>query len=65
MSGFMGKYLMVNLSDGSTEAVEPGEGFYRKYLAGYGIAAAVIAERQRAGLAPLDPQAHLAFCPGL
>ena len=65
MSGFMGKYLVVNLSDGSTETVEPGEGLYRKYLGGFGIAAAVIAERQRAGLDPLDPQAHLAFCSGL
>ncbi|MEW6440042.1 MAG: aldehyde ferredoxin oxidoreductase family protein [bacterium] len=65
MPGFMGKYLVVHLGDGSTEKIEPGDAFYRQYLGGYGLAAGVIARRQPAGLEPMDPRGHLAFCPGL
>ena len=38
--GYTGKYCIVDLSTGSTEIVEPGDGFYRKYLSGYGLGAA-------------------------
>ena len=42
--GFMGKYLVVDLTDGTIETVELSENFYKKYLTGYGMGAAVIAE---------------------
>ena len=64
-NGFMGKYLVVNLTDGSTETVELPEGFYKKYLTGYGLGAAIIAERQKPGIDPLAPESHLGFCSGL
>jgi aldehyde:ferredoxin oxidoreductase len=63
--GFMGKYLIVDLTSGRTEEVEPGEDFYRAYLGGYGLGAAVILERQPAGIDPLAPESYLGFCSGL
>jgi aldehyde:ferredoxin oxidoreductase len=64
MGGFMGKYLVVNLSGKTSETIAPGEEFYKKYLSGYGLGAAVIAERQTAGIDPLSPESHLGFCSG-
>jgi len=63
--GYMGKYLVVDLSVQSTETVELDDAFYRKYLTGYGLGAAVIAERQVPGIDPLSPESHLGFCSGL
>ena len=64
-NGFMGKYLVVNLTDGSTETVELPEDFYKKYLTGYGLGAAIIAERQKPGIDALAPESHLGLCSGL
>lgn len=63
--GFTGKYCVVDLGSGRTETVEPGEAFYKKYLAGYGLGAAVITERQKPSTPPLSPESHLGFCSGL
>ena len=41
------------------------EEFYKKYLSGYGLGAAIIAQRQKAGIDPLSPESHLGFCAGL
>ncbi|MCP4668134.1 MAG: aldehyde ferredoxin oxidoreductase family protein [Deltaproteobacteria bacterium] len=63
--GYTGKYGIVNLTDGTTETVEPGEKFYRKYLSGYGLGAAVITQRQKPGIDPLSSESYLGFCSGL
>jgi aldehyde:ferredoxin oxidoreductase len=63
--GYTGKYGIVNLSNGTTEVVEPGDDFYQKYLSGYGLGAAVIMQRQKPGLDPLSPESYLGFCSGL
>lgn len=63
--GDTGKYCIVDLSTGNTEIVEPGDGFYRKYLSGYGLGAAVIMDRQQAGIDPLSPASYLGICSGL
>ncbi len=63
--GYMGKYLMVDLTDSATETIELSEDFYRKYLTGYGMGAAIITERQKAGIDPLAPESHLGLCSGL
>ena len=63
--GYTGKYCIIDLSSKTTEVVEPNDGFYRKFLGGYGLGAAVIMERQAAGVDPLSPAAHLGFCTGL
>ncbi len=63
--GYMGKYCVINLTDKKTEVVELADDFYRKYLSGYGLGAAVITERQKPGIDPLSKEAHLGFCSGL
>jgi aldehyde:ferredoxin oxidoreductase len=63
--GFIGKYAVVDLSSGSIQTVALSDDFYRKYLGGYGLGAAVITEHQTAGIDPLSPQAYLGFCSGL
>ena len=63
--GYTGKYCIVDLSTQTTEVVEPNDAFYQKFLSGYGLGAAVIMERQEAGIDPLSKQAHLGFCSGL
>ena len=66
MSGaYIGKYAVVDLSSGSTEIVERSDEFYKKFLGGYGLGAAVISERQKTGIDPLSPDVHLGFCSGL
>lgn len=65
MSGYMGKYVIINLSTGKSEIVSPGDEFYKKYLTGYGMGAAVITERQKAKINPLSPEAHIGFCSGI
>ena len=66
MSGaYIGKYAVVDLSSGSTETVQLPDEFYQKFLGGYGLGAAIITERQNAGIDPLSPGAHLGFCSGL
>ena len=63
--GFTGKYAVVDLTTGSSEVVEPGEEFYKKYLSGYGLGAAVITTHQKTGIDPLAPESYLGFCSGL
>lgn len=63
--GYIGKYAVVDLSSGVTDIVTLSDDFYKKFLTGYGLGAAVIAERQKAGIDPLSPDAHLGFCSGL
>ena len=63
--GFIGRYCVVDLTQRTSEVVELQEEFYKKYLGGYGLGAAIIAERQAAGIDPLSPRSHLGFCPGL
>lgn len=63
--GFVGKVAVVDLSSGATETVELPEDFFKKFLSGYGLGAAIITQRQKAGIDPLSPHAHLGFCSGL
>ena len=63
--GYIGKYCIVDLSDQSVKEVALGDDFYRKYLAGYGLGAAVITELQRAGIDPLSPESYFGICSGL
>lgn len=63
--GYTGKYCIIDLGSKTTEVVEPDETFYQKFIGGYGLGAAVIMERQKAGVDPLSSQAYLGFCSGL
>jgi len=63
--GYTGKYCIVDLTTGSSEIIEPDTAFYKTYLSGYGLGAAVITERQEPGIDPLSSKSHLGFCSGL
>lgn len=63
--GFIGRYCVIDLTKASTEVFQLQEAFYKKYLCGYGLGAAIIAQRQKAGIDPLSPESHLGFCAGL
>lgn len=63
--GVAGKFGIVDLTTGTVEDIAPDDAFYRKYLSGYGIGAAVIMERQAPGIDALAPESHLGFCSGL
>ena len=57
--GYTGKCCIEDLGTGKTEIIEPEDGFYRKYLSGCGLGAAVIMVRQKAGTDPLSPRSYL------
>ena len=63
--GYTGRYCVIDLGRRASEVVEPGPAFYRHYLGGYGLGAAVIMDRQAPGIDPLAPESHLGFCSGL
>ena len=63
--GFIGKYCVVDFTKGNSDVFELKEEFYKKYLSGYGLGAAIITERQKPGIDPLSPESHLGFCSGL
>jgi len=63
--GYTGRYCIVNLTEGKSEVFEPGEEFYQKFLAGYGLGAAVITKHQKPGINPLSPDSLIGFCSGL
>jgi aldehyde:ferredoxin oxidoreductase len=63
--GYTGKYCIVDLTSGSSETIEPDEEFYKNFLGGYGLGAAVISARQKPGIDPLAAESYLGFCAGL
>lgn len=63
--GFIGKYCVVDFTKRSSDVFELKEEFSKKYLSGYGLGAAIIAERQKPGIDPLSPESYLGFCSGL
>jgi aldehyde:ferredoxin oxidoreductase len=64
-NGYMGKYAIIDLSSGDVQTETLSEEIHQKFLGGYGLGAAIITERQKAGIDPLSPEAHLGFCAGL
>ncbi len=62
---FLGRYAVINLSDKTYEKFTLKEEFYKKYLGGYGLGAAILMELQKPGTHPLSPDAHLGFVTGL
>ncbi|MEA2008458.1 MAG: aldehyde ferredoxin oxidoreductase family protein [Chloroflexota bacterium] len=63
--GYIGKYCIVNLTTKDIKIIEPGEDFYKKYLTGYGLGAAVLMKHQKPGVDPLSAGNHLGLCSGL
>lgn len=61
----MGKYVIINLSTGKSTVKRLTDDFYKKYLAGYGLGAAIITQMQKPKINPLSPECMIGFCSGL
>ena len=64
VSGYMGKILFVDLSNGKLIEESPQEKFYRDFLGGYGLGARIIYSRQRGGANPLGSENNIGFVTG-
>jgi aldehyde:ferredoxin oxidoreductase len=53
--GYMGKILLVDLTEGKLAIESPDEKLCRDYIGGYGVGARVLFDRQKAGVDPLGP----------
>ena len=62
--GYTGKILEVNLSNGKQQIHEKGDGFYRKYLGGFGIAAYFALTEIEPRIDPLSPENVMIFAAG-
>lgn len=66
--GYMGqgsaKVLFVDLSSGDMKEEKFDEDILRKFIGGYGLAAKIIYDRQKAGVDPLGPANMLGFFTG-
>ena len=61
MCGYHGKILFIDLSNGSSETVEPGEEWYRIHGGGGLLGAHLLLTRTRANIDPLSPENLLIF----
>ncbi len=62
---YRGRILWVDLTAGTCTDEEMPDDFYQQYLAGLGLAAAILYDRIPAGADPLGPDNVLAFVSGL
>jgi aldehyde:ferredoxin oxidoreductase len=62
--GYAGRFLNVDLSTGELKDEAPDIRLLRDYIGGYGVAARLLFERQRAGVDPLGPENTLAILTG-
>ena len=60
-SGYHGKVLHVDLTDGSIEVEEPEESFYRRYMGGSALGAYYLWQYAPVGADPLGPENVLVF----
>jgi aldehyde:ferredoxin oxidoreductase len=63
-NGYVGKLLFVDLTTGAITVEARDEAFYRRWIGGTGLAAAIIAEKTKPGIDPLGPDNLLAFATG-
>lgn len=62
--GFWGKFLWVDLTNGTVNIEPVDAAIYRQYLGGYGIGDKILFERLKPGIDPLGPDNILGFLPG-
>ncbi|MBN1189164.1 MAG: aldehyde ferredoxin oxidoreductase family protein [Dehalococcoidales bacterium] len=62
--GYMGKILWIDLSTGRIKSEKPQASLYRDFIGGYGIAARLLYDRQKAGVDPLGPENTLGLVTG-
>jgi len=63
-SGYMGKILLVDLSNGTIKEEALEEKMCRDFIGGYGIGARILYSRQKTGIDPLGPENILGLITG-
>jgi len=64
IGGYMGRFLWVNLTHGTTREETPDESLLRDFIGGYGVGARLLYERIPARADPLGPDNVLGFITG-
>ena len=64
MDGYMGKALIVDLGNGSTESWEIPEAWYKDYLGGEGLAVRMFYDHMDPDREPYDPETPIIFATG-
>ncbi len=64
MNGYHGRILEVDLNTQSTSDLSISESFYKKFLGGATLAAALLYDRLEPGMDPLSPESPLIFSVG-
>ena len=64
IAGYAGKFLWVNLSDGTLIEEIPADSLLRDFIGGYGIGARVLYDKLAPGIEPLGPENILGFTTG-
>jgi len=64
LGGYMGKILLVDLTQGTTKEEPLEEETYRSFIGGAGLGAKVLYEHMKAGVDPLGPENWLGFVTG-
>ncbi len=64
LGGYMGKFLWVDLTEGSIREETPDEGLLRDFIGGYGTSARLFYDLMEPGTDPLGPDNILGFTTG-
>ena len=64
LGGYMGKFLWVNLTEGTFHEEVPDESYLSDFIGGYGLGARLLYDRIPAKVDPLGPQNILGFVTG-
>jgi len=62
--GYHGRYLSINLTDGSWKTESLPEELTSKYIGGRGIGTRLLFDRQKGKTDPLSPESHLVIFTG-
>jgi len=64
LGGYMGRFLWVDLANGSLREEVPDDALLRDFVGGYGVAARLLFQRMAPGVDPLGPDNILGFLTG-
>ena len=64
LSGYVGRFLWVNLTNGTMREEVPDRALLRDFVGGYGVGARLLYDRMRSGTDPLGPGNVLGFITG-
>ena len=64
IGGYMGKFLLVNLSNGEITEEEPDEKLFIDFIGGHGVGSRYLYSNQKGSVDPLGPENHFGVVTG-